>query len=118
MNSLSLLVQQLLALDPHQGDLFVFRGKSGAQLKMIWHDGIGMSLYVKRLERGRFIWPPTVKGVVSISSAQLSYLLSGIDWRNPSYTHTYLPSSGAIAGCLSANKELAHDAHNAGRSVA
>ncbi len=87
MNSLSLLVQQILALDPHQGDLFVFRGKHGSQLKMIWHDGIGMSLYVKRLERGRFIWPPAVKGVVSITAAQLGYLLSGIDWRNPNYTY-------------------------------
>jgi transposase len=26
-------------------------------LKVLWHDGIGMPLYAKRLERGRFIWP-------------------------------------------------------------
>ena len=45
-----------------------------------------MSLYIKRLERGSFIWPTVTNGVVSITPAQLSYMLSGIDWRNPVYT--------------------------------
>jgi transposase len=79
MNSLALQVQQSLGRDPHAGDLYVFRGARGDQIKI-------MSLYVKRLERGAFIWPVAVDGVVSISSAQLSYMLSGIDWRNPVYT--------------------------------
>jgi IS66 Orf2 like protein len=35
----------------------VFRGKRGSLIKILWHDGLGMSLYAKRLERGRFIWP-------------------------------------------------------------
>lgn len=86
MNGLALQVQQTLGRDPHAGDLFVFRGRRGNMVKIIWHDGLGMSLYAKRLERGRFIWPAAVNGVVSISSAQLSYMLSGIDWRNPVYT--------------------------------
>jgi len=86
MNSLALQVQQSLGRNPHAGDLFVFRGRCGDQIKIIWHDGLGMSLYVKRLERGRFIWPEVVSGAVSITSAQLGYMLSGIDWRNPVYT--------------------------------
>jgi transposase len=45
-------------------NLFVFRGAAGDKLKIIWHDGIGMSLYAKRLERGSFIWPVAVNGVV------------------------------------------------------
>ena len=61
MNSLALQVQQNLKRDPHVGDLFVFRGKRGDKVKIIWHDGLGMSLYLKRLERGTFIWP-TVEG--------------------------------------------------------
>ena len=44
---------------------------------------IGMALYAKRLERGRFLWPSPADGTVAISAAQLGYLLSGIDWRNP-----------------------------------
>lgn len=86
MNGLALLVQESLKRDPHAGDLFVFRGRKGDLVKIIWHDGLGMSLYAKRLERGRFIWPAPVDGVLAISSAQLAYMLDGIDWRNPRFT--------------------------------
>ncbi len=57
MNGLSLQVQETLGRDPFAGDLFVFRGKRGDLIKILWHDGLGLSLYAKRLERGRFVWP-------------------------------------------------------------
>ena len=91
MNTLALMVQQTLHRNPHGGDLYVFRGKSGKLIKVLWHDGIGMSLYLKRLERGRFVWPSTSDGAVVIPSAQLGYLLEGIDWRNP--VHSWRPSA-------------------------
>ena len=83
MNGLALQAQQGLRRDPHAGDLYVFRGKRGDLLKILWHDGPGMSLYAKRLERGRFIWPTPSDGMVAITAAQLGYMLEGIDWRNP-----------------------------------
>lgn len=86
MNTLALQVQEALGRDPHAGDLFVFRGRRGNLLKILWHDGIGMSLYAKRLEHGRFVWPSPATGSVSISAAQLGYLLEGIDWRHPRLT--------------------------------
>jgi transposase len=86
MNSLALRVQEGLQHDPHAGDLYVFRGRRGDLIKIIWHDGLGLSLYAKRLERGRFLWPSPADGVVAISPAQLAYLLEGIDWRNPQLT--------------------------------
>ena len=86
MNGLALQVQEVMKRDPHAGDLFVFRGASGDLIKILWHDGLGMSLYAKRLERGRFIWPSPADGVVAISAAQLAYMLDGIDWRNPRLT--------------------------------
>jgi len=55
MNGLALQVQQALGRDPHVGDLYVFRGKRGDLVKILWHDGLGMSLYAKRLEKGRFV---------------------------------------------------------------
>jgi len=91
MQSLALQVQETLTHDPHAGDLYVFRGRSGSLIKILWHDGIGMSLYAKRLERGRFIWPLATAGVVSISMSQLAYMLDGIDWRNPQ--HTWRPAA-------------------------
>jgi len=91
MQSLALQVQEALERDPHAGDLYVFRGRNGSLIKILWHDGIGMSLYAKRLERGRFIWPLVTAGVVSISASQLAYMLDGIDWRNPQ--HTWRPTA-------------------------
>jgi transposase len=76
--SLSLQVQEVLRRDPLCGPLFCFRGRCGNLLKVIWHDGQGACLFTKRLERGRFLWPSPADGVVTISSAQLGYLLSGI----------------------------------------
>lgn len=86
MNTLALQVQEAMRRDPHGGDLFVFRGRRGNLLKILWHDGVGMSLYAKRLEHGRFIWPSPTNGVISISGAQLAYMLDGIDWRHPRST--------------------------------
>ena len=72
--------------DPHAGDLYIFRGRRGDLAKILWHDGIGLSLYAKRLDRGKFIWPSASDGAVSISAAQMAYMLEGIDWRNPQTT--------------------------------
>ena len=83
---LALLVQEGLKHDPHGGNLFVFRGRRSDLVKIIWHDGQGACLFCKRLERGRFIWPIVGDGAVTISPAQLSYLLEGIDWRMPQQT--------------------------------
>jgi transposase len=66
----------------------------GHLIKILWHDGIGMSLYAKRLERGRFVWPALADGVVAISAAQLAYMLDGIDWRNP--VRTWRPEVGRL----------------------
>jgi len=90
IDSLALQVQEHLGGDPHAGDLWVFRGRRGHLLKILGHDGLGFALYTKRLDRGRFIWPPLVSeaqdGVVAISAAQLAYMLDGIDWRQPRQT--------------------------------
>ena len=72
MNGLALQVQETLGRDPFAGDLFVFRGARGDLIKVLWHDGLGLSLYAKRLERGRFIWPSPAGGVVAITPAQLA----------------------------------------------
>ena len=77
------LVQEVRKRGPLSGHLFCFRGRRGDLFKVIWHDGQGACLFSKRLERGRFLWPSVADGVVTISPAQLGYLLSGIDWRHP-----------------------------------
>ncbi len=65
------------------GDVFVFRGRRGDLIKVLWADRDGLCLFAKRLERGRFIWPQAASGTVHLTPAQLSMLLEGIDWRRP-----------------------------------
>lgn len=86
MDGLAALVQTTLAENPFSGHVFAFRGKRGDLLKLLWWSGDGMNLYVKRLERGRFVWPQAVSGTVHLTSAQLSMLIEGIDWRRPTRT--------------------------------
>lgn len=86
MNGLALQVQEALGRDPHAGDLYVFRGGRGDLIKILWHDGLGLSLYAKRLEKGRFVWPRTQGELVPVTAAQLGYMLEGIDWRNPQHS--------------------------------
>ena len=88
MNGLALQVQEVLRRDPYSGHFFVFRGRRGDLIKILWHDTQGLCLFSKRLERGRFIWPSPAEGVVTITPGQLGYLLAGIDWRMHQYTWT------------------------------
>ena len=86
-DGLAAVVQTALVANPFCGHVFVFRGRSGDILKVLWFDGKGLLLLAKRLERGRFIWPQATSGRVSLTPAQLSMLLEGIDWRMPVRTH-------------------------------
>jgi transposase len=86
MDGLAALVQEALEADPFSGHVFVFRGRRGDLIKVLWWSGDGMNLYAKRLEKGRFIWPQAASGSVHLSAAQLSMLLEGIDWRRPERT--------------------------------
>jgi transposase len=70
-NTLAAQAEQVLAEDPYSGHMFVFRGRRGDLLKIIWWDSQGACLFTKRLERGRFVWPAAKEGKVSLSPSQL-----------------------------------------------
>ena len=80
MDGLAALVQQKLRSDPFCGQVFVFRSKRMDRVKIVVWDGTGLCLYMKRLERGNFTWPPIRDGVMALTAAQLSMLLEGLDW--------------------------------------
>jgi len=82
-DGLAALVQQRLGQDAFSGQLFAFRGRRGDLVKVLSWDGQGLCLYAKRMEKGRFVWPQARDGAVSLTAAQLSMLLEGIDWRMP-----------------------------------
>ena len=91
MDGLAALVQQAFGQDPVCGAVYLFRGRRGRLIKCVWHDGQGLCLFAKRLERGYFPWPVTNTGTVMLSAAQASMLLEGIDWRAP--RRTWRPSA-------------------------
>jgi transposase len=85
-NGLSALAEKVLKQNPYCGHLFVFRGRRGDLIKVIWFDGQGSCLFSKRLEKGKFVWPSAKDGKLSVTPAQLAMLLEGIDWRMPQRT--------------------------------
>ena len=85
-DGLAMVVQARLHRDPYGGQIFVFRGRRGDLIKVLWWDGQGLCLFSKRLEKGRFVWPSPADGIVALTPAQLGMLLEGIDWRMPART--------------------------------
>jgi transposase len=85
-DSLSVLAQDVLKQDPFSGAVFCFRGRRGDLVKILYWDGQGFCLFAKRLEKGRFTWPNTKEGSVTLTPAQLSMLLEGLEWRAPQAT--------------------------------
>jgi transposase len=78
---LAALVREEMKADPFCGTVYVFRAKRADRVKLIFWDGTGVCLFVKRLEDGEFRWPKMQDGVLRLSAAQLSALLEGLDWR-------------------------------------
>ncbi len=80
-DGLSADVATVLRKDPYSGHLFIFRSKRGDYLKILHYDGSGLCLFAKRLEKGRFVWPPIVDATLRLTPAQMALLVEGIDWR-------------------------------------
>ena len=80
-DGLAAQVQQVLGADPFSGHLFLFRAKKADYLKCLYWDGTGLCLFAKRLETGRFVWPPIVDGAMVLTPAQLGLLIEAMDWR-------------------------------------
>jgi len=87
-NGLAAKVESTLADNPFSGHVFVFRGRRGNVVKLLWATSDGLCLLAKRLEHGRFVWPQATSGKVHLTPAQLSMLLEGINWKQPERTWT------------------------------
>ncbi len=79
INSLSIIVQERMALDPFSGNVFVFCNRRRSTVKALYWDRNGFCLWQKRLERDRFRWPGTAEEVLKISPRELRWLLDGLE---------------------------------------
>lgn len=82
-NGLASQVKNTLRDNPFSGQAFIFRGRRGDMIKVLWADADGLCLLTKRLERGRFVWPAAKNGKIHLTPAQLAMLLEGINWKHP-----------------------------------
>ena len=91
ITGLATLVQDHLAMDPFSAQLFVFTNRRRTQCRILYWERCGFVLWQKRLERARFVWPRHAEAVMSLSGAQLNFLLDGYDiWRmHPHATLAY-----------------------------
>ena len=78
---LAAVVREEMRADPFSGAIYVFRAKRADRVKLVFWDGTGVCLFAKRREDGKFRWPAIQDGVIRLTSAQLSALLEGLDWR-------------------------------------
>ena len=78
---LAALVRETMGADPFSGAIYVFRARRADRVKLVWWDGTGVCLLVKRLEDGNFCWPAITDGAVRLTAAQLQALMEGLDWR-------------------------------------
>jgi transposase len=79
INTLSILVEDTLRLDPLSGHLFVFCNRGRTILKILYWDSNGFCLWQKRLEKHRFRWPQNRDEVMEIGSRELRFILDGLD---------------------------------------
>jgi transposase len=80
-NGLSAYVQRVLEQEVLSGAVFVFTNKSRNRIKLLWWDGSGLVLCVKRPERGRFSWPRGEGPFTGLRAEQLTALLTGLEVR-------------------------------------
>ena len=85
IDALGVLVQEALRRDPFSGHMLAFRGQRADLIKILWWDGTGFCLFMKRLENGYFPWPMMAgpDATVEITSARLSMLIEGLNWEKP-----------------------------------
>ena len=92
-DGLAAYVQEQMKIDPFCGTIYVFRAKRADRVKLLWWDGTGVCLLIKRLEGGPFRWPRIEDGVIRLSAAQLSALLEGMDFSRVQARDVVRPSA-------------------------
>lgn len=99
-DGLCALVRGSLALDPYGGHFFVFVGKRGDRIKVLFWDRGGFVVYYKRLARGRFQRPPMTAGAdrVVLDGTQLAMLLGGFDPVRTRRTEAWEPTARRAVG--------------------
>jgi transposase len=80
-DGLSVLVQESLGKIPTDGSAYAFRNRAGNRIKLLIWDGTGVWLCVRRLHKGRFVWPTCNEVLFTLSQGDWQWLTAGVDWQ-------------------------------------
>lgn len=86
INGLSYIVQEEMAIDPFSKALFVFINRDKSRIKLLYWYRNGFCLWMKRLEKDKFVWTTQANSddVISLDAQSLTWLLEGFDiWNKP-----------------------------------
>lgn len=83
IDTLCIIVSEQLAMNPAEGQLFLFRNRSGNKLKALYYEPNCFTLIYKRLEQGKFIFPKNQVGHIEISQAHFKWLLASDKYAAP-----------------------------------
>lgn len=94
INGLSLIVQESLLLDPFSESLFVFINRTRSRIKILYWDRNGFCLWMKRLEKDKFVWPRHLQDDHAVIAVEeLHWLLDGFDiWKRAPHQRLYFAS--------------------------
>ena len=81
-DGLAAAAEHVVGQDPLSGHLFVFHGRRGDRVKILWWDRDGYALWYKRLEAGVFRFPSDAAAAKEITAADFGVILEGVDLRS------------------------------------
>lgn len=79
INTLAVLVEESMRLNPLDGAVYAFRNRKCDRIKLLLYERTGFWLLLRRLEEDRFVWPRRDEDVIELTIQQLHWLLDGID---------------------------------------
>lgn len=76
INTLAIMVQDILHMEPTCGHLFLFRSRGGDKLKALYYEEHSFTLWYRRLDKGKFIFPRNIQGHLELTREHFNWLLS------------------------------------------
>lgn len=76
IDGLCIMVSDVLQMNPMDGHLFLFRSKSGNKLKALYYEQNCFTLWYRRLEKGKFVFPKNAQGSIELTSEHFQWLLA------------------------------------------
>ena len=73
INTLAILVQEVMEMKPNDGSLYLFRSRCAKKMKALYYSNASYTLWYRRLERGKFIFPRNTKGSITLTKASVGW---------------------------------------------